>query len=230
MFYPLVVAGDDQLDSVDAEKNRAKAVVVANQFLASVIKDGMGAFMSQPEARGNRCMPAKHDVDKCCHYQRLHKLQQGHDFVGFLNALFTTSQKCLIVKSWFMQTLSSIASEIDRAIAEAELPSVPSEFPGLKGTKRLRRMDEVARVAHMTGEAPQKKRRTGKSAQHDKFVAASKLEADVRITMGHYLASCNKERHTHCLVCVCMSVMHACMIHVCISVYDYDTCLSVLHS
>ena len=194
-WYQAFVAGDDQLDSVDAEQNRAKAVTVVNQFLASVMKDGMGAFMAQPEARGKRCMPAKQDTDKCCHYQRLHRLQHGHDFVGFFNALFTTSQKCIIVKSWFLQTFTSIASAIDRAIAEAELPSVPAEFPAIKGMKRLRRMDEVARVAHMTGDAPRKKQRTDKKS--DKFVAASKLEADVRITMGHYLASANQARHTH---------------------------------
>ena len=177
------------------KKNRAKAVVVLNRFIASVMKDGMGAFMSQPQARGNRCMPAKHDTDKCCHYQRLHQLQHGHDIVGFLNVLFTTSQKCIIVKNWFMQVITSVAGEIDRAMAAAELPSVPAAFPALKGLKRLRRMDEVARVAHMVGDAPKKKQRT--SATSSKFVPASKLEADVRITMGHYLASSNEERHTH---------------------------------
>ena len=156
-WYQAFVAGDDQLDSLDAEKKRAKAVTVVNQFLASVMKDGMGAFMAQPQARGKRCMPAKQDTDKCCHYQRLHRLQHGHDFVGFFNALFTTSQKCIIVKSWFLQTFTSIASAIDRAIAEAELPSVPAEFPAIKGMKRLRHMDEVARVAHMTGDVPRKK-------------------------------------------------------------------------
>ena len=180
---------------MDAEKNRAKAVVVLNRFIASVMKDGMGAFMSQPQARGNRCMPQFHDTDKCCHYQRLHQLQQGHDIVGFLNVLFTTGQKCIIVKNWFMQVITSVAGEIDRAMAAAELPSVPAAFPALKGLKRLRRMDEVARVAHMVGDAPKKKQRT--SATSSKFVPASKLEADVRITMGHDLASSNEERHTH---------------------------------
>ena len=173
------------------KKNRALAVNALAAFLAGTMKDQMGVFMLQPALRGTRCMASQFDVDKCCHYEKLHKFQQKADFVGFLKELFVSSQKCQVLKAWFVDMLSAIASAIDASLTEGDLPAVPAEFPSLRGKTRLRRMDDNARIGHMVGEAPVKRRRTGK--KESKAQAASKLEADVRTTMSHYLCAGNDE-------------------------------------